>query len=179
METFAKPRRFVTDPGFDAERKQALQTLVLSEIDAPIRGLIERFSKLPCCFTLQCCFGHFVHREAPLIDNFEPLPDYEVGAIRYRIAYLALCIKNSDSGKRLYAAMKNIQSIDPQYVQFGSPAWFWERQVNSFALQVEPARYAFQDQADVGYAEALHLQKVRNRFYQCLEDLVHEQINDE
>ena len=179
MQTFAKPGRFVTDPGFDAKRTQALQTLVLSEIDAPIRGLIERFSKLQCCFTLQSCFGHFVHGEAPLTDNLEPLPDHDVGVIRYRMAYLALCIKNDGSGRRLYAALEKVQSADPQYVQLGSPWWFWERQVNSFALQVEPSRYAFQDQVDVGYAEALHLQKVRNRFFQDLEDVVHEQINDE
>ncbi len=179
METFTKPRQFVGDPQFDAERKRTLGTLTLDKIDAPIRDLITGFAKLPYCFTLQSCFGHFVHSEAPSIDNLIPLPAHDVGVIRYRIAYIALCIKNNVSGRRLYAALANVPSIAPEYVQFGSPWWFWERQVNSFALQVEPSRFAFQDQAEIDYAEAFHLQKIRDRFFSSLEGLVREQINDE
>lgn len=178
METFAKPGRFIDDPRFDAERKRVLKDLTLSKIDTPIRGLVKGFMKLPYCFTLQCCFGHFLHREAPSIDNLEPLPEYDVGGITYRIAYMALCIKNSAAGKQLYSALAGIPSIDPEYIQFGSPRWFWERHVNSFALQVEPLRFAFQDQADIDHAEALHVQKIRDRFFPTLEGLVHEQINN-
>ena len=179
METFAKPGQLIDDPQFDAERKRVLKKLTLGEIDAPIRGVVAGFMKLPCCFTLQSCFGHFVHGEAPSIDNLRPLPEHDVGVITYRIAYIVLCIKNSVSGKQLYSALANVPSIDPEHIQFGSPRWFWERQINWFALQVEPSRFAFQDQADIDHAEALHVQKVRNRFFSSLGDLIQEQINNE
>ena len=179
METFAKPGRLMDDPRFDTERKRILKDLTLSKIDAPIRDLIRGFVNLPHCFTLQCCFGHFVHSRATSIDNLRPLPEYDVGVITYRIAYVALCIKNSVAGNRLYSALADIPSIDPEYIQFGSPRWFWERHINSFALQVGPPRFAFQDQADIDYAEALHVQKVRDRFFSGLESLVHGYINDE
>lgn len=32
-----------------------------------------------------------------------------------------------------------ITAIEPDYLQFGSADWFWERWLNSYALQVEPA----------------------------------------
>ena len=48
-------------------------------------------------------------------------------------------------------------------------------QSNSYALQVEPDRFKFQDTAIVGYKEALHIEKIRNEFfirlYELLENL--------
>jgi hypothetical protein len=53
MGTFAQPRAFVGHPLFEADRKQALKKLVINEIGAPIRGIVEGFSRSPYCLTLQ------------------------------------------------------------------------------------------------------------------------------
>ena len=45
--------------------------------------------------------------------------------------------------KRLFNALKEITIIDPENVQFCCAEWFWKRQVNSYALQVEPGFYSF------------------------------------
>ncbi len=37
--------------------------------------------------------------------------------------------------------LRQIPAIDPEYIQFGCAEWFWEAQVNSYALQVEPMRH--------------------------------------
>jgi len=172
METFAPPRRFVDHPLFDADRERALKALVINEIDAPIRDIVAGFSSLPYCFTLQSCFGHFVHSEATAADNLDPLPPRDVGVVTYRIAYLALCLQNSTSGNRLFSALAEVPSIAPAFIQFGSPVWFWKRQVNAFALQVAPKRFKDRDQATIDHAEALQVQKVRDQFFTRLDDLV-------
>ncbi|KPJ77849.1 MAG: hypothetical protein AMJ54_06685 [Deltaproteobacteria bacterium SG8_13] len=172
MKTFAQPRRFVDHPHFEADRKRALRKLVLDEIDAPIRDIVDGLSKLAYCFTLQSCFGHFIHSKAPAADNLAPLPSKDVGAVTYRIAYVALCLQDTTSGNRLLCSLAEVPSIAPEFVQFGSPGWFWERQVNSFALQVEPSRFADQDQATIDHAEALQVEKVRDQFFTRLGDLV-------
>lgn len=172
METFAQPRWFVDHSLFEADRKQALKKLVMDEIDAPIRDIVEGFSRLPYCFTLQSCFGHFIHSEAVAPDNLEPLPPNDVGVVTYRIAYVALCLQDSASGSRLLSALAEVPSIAPEFIQFGSPVWFWECHVNSFALQVEPSRFTDQDQARIDYAEALQVQKVRDQFFARIGDLV-------
>lgn len=65
-----------------------------------------------------------------------PLSD-TVSEVEYRIAYLALCIENSAPGRMLYDSLQAIPAINPQNIQFGSAHWFWERQVNSYVLQVK------------------------------------------
>jgi len=172
METFAPPRRLADNPHFESDRKNVLEKFALDEIDAPIRSVVDGFSRLPYCFTLQSCYGHFVYSEARAPDNLEPLPPNYLGAIIYRIAYMALCIQNSSAGNQLLSALAGLPSINPDLIQFGSPRWFWDRHVNSFALQVEPSRFADQDQATIDYAEALQVQKVRDEFYTKLGGLV-------
>lgn len=172
METFAQPRRFVNHPRFEADRKRTLKKLMIDEIDFPLRDIVEGFSRLSYCFTLQSCFGHFVHSEAVAPDNLKPLPPNDVGAVTYRIAYVALCLQDSTSGNLLRWALAGFPSIAPEFVQFGSPVWFWEHHVNAFALQVEPKRFIDQDQATIDYAEALHVQTVRDQFFTRLGNLV-------
>jgi len=172
VETFAHPRQLVDNPRFESDRERALKNLVLDEIDAPIRNIINDLSTLPYCFTLQSCFGHFVHIKAPAVENLDPLPLDDIGSVAYRIAYVALCLQNSPSGERLLSALARIPSVAPGFVQFGSPGWFWERQVNSFALQVEPLRFAHQDQAVIDHGEALQIQSVRDQFFASFGDLV-------
>ena len=141
-------------------------------IDAPILDVVLGFAKLPHCFTLQSCHGHFVYQEQPDLDNLAALPAEDVGPVRFRIAYVALCIEHSAAGARLRGALKEIPTIDPEYVQFGSPDWFQERHPNSYALQVEPERFMFKDEAVIEHREALHVQWVRDRFFERLRVLV-------
>jgi len=91
--------------------------------------------------------------------------------IRYRIAYIALCIEKSSAGAALYKSLEKIQEIDPEYVQFGSADWFWERNPSSFVLQVEPERFKYQDDALLGWQEALHIEKIRSLFFDELRAL--------
>lgn len=172
METFAQSRQFVVNPRYLRDRQAALAKLNLEDVDAPIREIVAGFAGLPHCFTLQSCYGHFVHAAQPQLDNLEPLPAHDVGPVKYRIAYLAFCLENSPRGKRLRTALEYIPAIDSEYVQFGSPEWFWRRHLNSCALQVEPARFANKDEAVIDHHEALHVQRVRDRFFARLTELV-------
>jgi hypothetical protein len=143
-------------------------------IDAPIVAHIETFNRLPYGFTLQCCYGHFLYVGQPDPQNLAPLPVTEaIPQVEYRIAYLAFCVENSAPGRRLLQELESLTEIDPHNIQFGCAEWFWERQVNSYALQVEPERYKQQDKATLAYAEALHIQKIRDAFYSQLEGLLH------
>lgn len=62
--------------------------------------------------------------------------------------------------------MKEIPAADPKNIQFGSAGWFWGRQVNSYALRVEPDRFKLRDRILVGYGELLRLEKARDVFFQ-------------
>jgi hypothetical protein len=156
-----------------------LSSLDLENIDAPIRGIIAGFAGLSYCFTLQSCYGHFIHGTQQQPDSLEPVPVHNVGIIKYRIAYIALCLENNAGGKRLRNALEDILAIDPEYVQFGSPDWFWQRYYNSYALQVEPARFADKDEAIIEHHEALHVQKVRNLFFERLTEIVQSLLHEQ
>ena len=172
METFAQARELVQNLQYERDRELVLASLALESIDAPIREIVAGFAKLPYCFTLQSCYGHFVHTAQPEPRNLEPIPAHDVGSVKYRIAYIAFCLENSKQGKSLCSTLEHIPAIDPEYVQFGSPEWFWQRHLNSYALQVEPARFANQDEAIIEHQEALHVQEVRDRFFARLMELV-------
>jgi hypothetical protein len=173
METFTAPRPFTANPDFRAQRLTALEKLQEVSIDPPIASIVPSLSELPCCFTLQCCCGHFLHEGIQDPQNLLPLPESEVsGAIEYRIAYIAMCIENSKKGQALFAALQDVTSIDPEYIQLGSADWFWERQVNSYALQVEPVRFHTLDSITTGYEEARHIEKTCALFRKSLGKLI-------
>ncbi len=172
METFAPAKALINSRDFQSKRKRVLKDFGSVIIDAPVRHIINDFSKLSCCYTLQCCYGHFVYTDQPDNNNLEPLPAHDIGSVTYRIAYIAFCIENSPQGKTFLSRLSQVPLIDPEFIQFGSPVWFWDRQTNSYALQVEPERFMDQDQAVIDYQEALHVQDVRNRFVTELEELV-------
>jgi len=69
------------------------------------------------------------------------------------------------SGRELYRKLEDMTGFDPGYIQFGSALWFWERQVNSYVLQVEPERFKKRDTARLTYREALRVEKARNAFF--------------
>ena len=141
-------------------------------VEAPIRDMVMGLNELPHCFTLQCCYGHFLCAGQSDESGLEPLPVEGEGPVAYRIAYVALCIEAGDKGANLRDRLAEVCEVDAEYVQFGSPGWFWRRHVNSYALQVEPARYVEQDQAELDYTEALHVQAVRDEFYRRLREIV-------
>ena len=173
LETFTELKDFVDNPYFHDQRKNYLSRLDIESIDTPIVKLIKGFTKLDYCFTLQSCYGHFLHNDQKDPYNIEPLPvSKSISNVEYKIAYVALCIKNNNQGRTLFNNLKEIHSIDPDYIQFGCAEWFWERHVNSYALQVEPIRHMTKDRIFVDYSEALHIERVRNNFFTQLKKLI-------
>ena len=173
METFTEPKKMIKNLQYQAQRQAILGKLTDDMIDMPIIDLINRFNQLTYCFTLQSCFGHFVYKGQKDPHNLEPLPVTDrISKVEYRIAYIAFCIENSLIGKELIESLKEIEALDPENIQLCCAEWFWKRQVNSYALQVEPDRFKRQDTAIVAYAEALHIEKVRNEFFIRLYELV-------
>lgn len=173
METFTELKDFVDNPHYHRQRQKSLSSLDINSIDAPIVEIINAFSKLPYCFTLQSCYGHFLHDNQKDPTNIEPLLISDsITRVRYRIAYIALCIQNNDLGRTLFHDLRKIPVIDTEYIQFGCAEWFWERLVNSYVLQIEPKRYMTKDMISINYQEALHIQKIRNEFFSILEGII-------
>ena len=175
METFTDVKSLVDNPDFKRQRRQSLDRIDFDSIDQPISGLIQHISKLDVCFTLQSCWGHFVYKDQKDSHNLELLPaDPISGEIEYRIAYLAICLENSQKGERLLNQLKRVESVDKHNIQLGCADWFWSRQVNSYALQVEPERFKYQDSIRTDYQEALVLQKVKHAFFKRLNEIFFE-----
>ena len=172
METFAPPRELTEHPRYAAERRRVAADFTLDAIDEPLRDVVDGFARLSYCFTLQSCYGHFVYGDQPEPDNLARLPAGDVGPVTYRIAYLALCIERSAAGAALLESLAAVTDVDRDYVQFGSPDWFWKQQPNSYALQVEPRRFMDQDTAVLQHREALHVEAVRDRFYDSLREVL-------
>jgi hypothetical protein len=106
----------------------------------------------------------------------EPLPaDEDIEYVEYRVAYLAMCIENSSAGRDLFNDLDAIASGDREYIQFGSADWFWKNHLNSYAIQVEPRKHMTTDRCYVFYEEALHLEKVRNGFFEEIATLLQKQ----
>ncbi|MFC1824364.1 hypothetical protein ACFL9T_16770 [Thermodesulfobacteriota bacterium] len=173
METFTKLKPFVDNPHYDHQRRRCLETLDLKTLDPPILKIVRGFLNLPYCFTLQSCFGHFLFNRQQDPMNIEPLPASDsITTVEYKIAYIALCIENCNPGKDFFQDLKKVPMINPEYIQFGCADWFWERQANSYALQVEPERNSTEDRIRLNYQEALEIEKVRNRFFAEINDLL-------
>ena len=173
METFTKPKELVENPHYKDQRHKTLAGLIDGMIDAPIIELIKAINKLPYSFTLQSCYGHFIYNGQNDSHNLEPLPITDtIARVEYRIAYIAFCIEKSNSGRRFFETLKKITDIDPQNIQFGCAEWFWKKQINSYALQVEPNRFMYEDRAILDYKEALNIEKIRNKFFVQLKELL-------
>jgi len=177
LETFTALKSLADNSNFEFQRWEALNAVNINAIDPPLRSMIKDLNRLPYCFSLQCCYGHFVYAHQPDKRGLDPLPVLEdIGQVRYRIAYLALGVDASDKGRDLLADLGRIVDIDPDYVQFGCAEWFWGRQINTYALQVEPARFMYKDEAFIDYEEALHIEKVRNEFFRQLNELIQRRL---
>jgi hypothetical protein len=176
LETFAEPKELEANSRYQEQGQKSLAGLSDDMIDAPIIDLINGFNKLPYCFTVQSCYGHFIYNNRKDPYNFEPLPATDtIARVDYRIAYICLCIENSAMGKGLLEALNEIMAIDPENIQFCCAEWFWKRQVNSYALQVQPDRFKHKDRAILEYREALYIEKLRNEFFVQLQKLLQKQ----
>ncbi len=174
METFAPARYLVDDPDFAAARQRILSRLRTEEIDDPLRDTVARLNARPYAITLQCCWGHFVHAGQPEPESLDRLPDRDPGEIEYRIAYLALAVANTSEGAAFRDELAGLTRLAPDLAQFGSPGWFWDQRPNSYALQVEPERFADRDRAVIGYDEALRVEAARDEVFAALARLVRE-----
>lgn len=179
METFTQLNEFVEHPHYLEQRREHLSKLALDTIDAPIVDLISGFAQLPYCFTLQSCYGHFLYGDQKNPGNLEPLPvSSGITTVEYRIAYIAVCIQNSDLGRALFDDLGDIPTIDPAYIQWGCAEWFWKTHPNSYVLQVEPERLMNKDSVSVDYQEALHIEKTKNEFLGALKKLVQKRLSN-
>jgi hypothetical protein len=180
VETFTKPKEFVENPDFKDQRQKMLASLSDDMLDAPLIHLINGFNQLPYCFTLQCCYGHFVHEHQKDPYTLDPLPMTDsIRSVEYRIAYIAFCIENSAPGRMFREALNDIRLVDPENIQFCSAGWFWKRQVNSYALQVQPDRFKDKDKSTLDYKEALRIERVRNAFFVQLQELLQQLCSSE
>jgi len=172
LETFTESKKLVKNLRYQEQRQESLASLTDSIIDIPLIELIKDINNLPYCFTLQCCYGHFIYNSQNDTHNFDPLPNTDkIDRVEYRIAYISFCIEDSASGRSLIEDLNRITDIDPDNIQFCSADWFWERQVNSYSLQVEPDRFKDKDKVILDYREALHIEKIRNEFFVQLKEL--------
>ncbi len=178
MKTYTEPKELVENPHYQAQRQKNLTGLTNVMIDVPIVELINDFNKLPYCFTLQCCFGHFLYNGQKDPYNLDILPvTNTITRVKYRIAYIALCVDSNQLGTSLLENLQEITTIDPENIQYFCAEWFWKRQVNSYALQVEPERFKHQDKAILDYKEALKVERIRNEFFIQLKELLRKQQN--
>jgi hypothetical protein len=176
MKTLTGIRRLQENPGFSAQRERYLRHLDLRSIDGPISALISRFARLEYCFTLQSCWGHFLWGNQRDPYGVFKLPPRGSGDVEYRVAYLALCLDTGEEGRSLFQELEAVPAIDPETVQFGCALWYWERQVNSYVVQVAPHRHRNEDRFWIDYREALHIQDVRDRFFEHLEQIVERRV---
>lgn len=175
METFTEARTLVRNDGYAAEREAALAALDLDAIDAPIVDVVEAFRPLTHCFTLQCCYGHFLTMPGQDERSLSAIPDGFSGAVHYRIAYIAFCVDTGDRGRALLQKLSRVPEIEPAYMQFGSADWFWDQWPNSYTLQVEPAAHRFKDQAVLTTGEAMRTQRARDQFFEELRRVLAEE----
>jgi len=176
LETFTELKALLENPHYQERRQKCLAGLADVTIDEPIIELINDFNKLPYCFTLQSCYGHFLYNGRKDPNNLDHLPvTNTIATVEYRIAYIAFCIDNGESGRGLFDDLKEITAIDPGNIQFCCAEWFWKRQFNSYALQVEPDRFKHKDKAVLNYKEALKIENVRNEFFAHLQELLQKQ----
>ncbi|MBM3706825.1 MAG: hypothetical protein FJW69_00575 [Actinobacteria bacterium] len=173
MKTFVKAKKFVNNPEYFTRRQQILKSFDVNLIDTPVAEIIEKFLALPFCFTLQSCYGHFLYKGQSNPYSIEALPkSNNIKTVKYRIAYIAICIQECSKGKQLSEKLYDMSQIDKKYIQFGCAGWFWKRFLNSFVLQVGPERFSTEDKIFVEYKEALHIENVRNEFFKKLNILI-------
>jgi len=178
METFTNARELAENRDYGRARQASLAELDLSAIDGPITDIVEGFNALPHCFTLQCCCGHFLSVPGQGLHNLDPIPPGFSSLATYRIAYVALCLENSRRGQALRRSLARLPELCPDFIQFGSADWFWERWKNSYVLQVGPRAHMLRDEAILGSADALQTQAARDLLFAEIRVLLAAELRD-
>jgi hypothetical protein len=125
LETYTELKEFAENQHYHMQRQKSLGDLTDDMIDIPIVEIINGFNKLSYCFTMQSCYGHFVHNGQKDSHNLEPLPvKGTIGKVEYGIAYIAFCFENSLLGTELFEVLKEIPAINPENIQFCCAEWF-------------------------------------------------------
>jgi len=167
METYTELKPLAANPRFAKQREKALKGLDFSQIDKPILDIVKQLAEIPYLFSLQSCYGHFLHEKQKDPNNLERLTSDSAGKeIDYRIAYFAFCLENNEQGRDFLQKLEKLASINPDYIQCGCADWFWKRRVNTYVIQVEPDRFKNVDRCFVDFDEALILQDVRDMFFE-------------
>ena len=178
METYTDYKPFVDHPSFREDRRCIIDNLDVGGIDPPLIPLIQKINRFPYVFSLQCCHGHFIWKNGKEVKTLEQLETYKW--VKYRLAYIALCIENSSPGRRLQQRLTKIPLlINREKVQFCSAQWFWDQWPNSYAMQIIPERYKEFDSAQIAYAEAKEVAKIRDDCFAYLDDFVTNIFNQE
>lgn len=174
METFIGHKEFEPNPRYAQDRQNTLAALNLGTIDEPIVDIVTALAKLSYCFPLQSCYGHFICTPEQDIHTLDLISAGHTGTVRYRIAYIALCIENSIQGRQLRERLSEIPIINPEFIQFGCAEWFWEQFLNTYVLQVAPESHREDDQIWLDGREASKVQIARSMFFKALRALVEE-----
>jgi hypothetical protein len=178
METFTPARPFTHHPGYLSDREKAHrgleEAMLKGSIDTPLLPIIREWIPVAHCFTVQCCFGHFVHDLETDTENLVPPSHYKgtIETIRYRLTYIAVCLQNNIHGREMYSDLEELAVDNPVFIQFGSADWFWEKLVNTYCIQLEPERLKNNDSGVITMDEALHLEMLRKDFFKRLAGIV-------
>lgn len=176
MQTYTKARPIEDNPDFETQRDAARAALEISAVDEPMVPLVEALNRLPHCFTLQCCFGHFLAEGESDTRTLEPPPPMGKQSMEYRLAYVAFCVSGDDPGRAFLDAVRDLRELDPKYIQVCSADWFWDRQVNSYAIQVSPKRMRKLDAMTLDGKEIRHVSHVRTQLWRRFAALVLDEI---
>ena len=178
METFTNPKPFTSHPGYVSDREKTLRELekeiLNGAIDPPLLPMIRGCMTIPYFFTVQCCFGHFVHDLEKDPENLISPARYKetIKIVRYRIAYVTICIQNNIQGREMFSDLEKLAADNPDYIQFGSADWFWERMVNTYCIQLEPIRFKGEDTGMIGMREVLHIEMLRTDFFERITEII-------
>ncbi|MBW1789362.1 MAG: hypothetical protein JRK53_22560 [Deltaproteobacteria bacterium] len=174
METYCKLKELVEDDRFSEKRANALEQICMSDIDPPIRDIIETFKETPYCFTIQSCHGHIIEQgDGNQVKRIEPESGLPENGL-YQIAYVTLVLENSAPGREFYQALSDVSRLDEKFIQWGGAHWFWETQghCNSYVIQVAPHRFRHLDRFNMDRTEGRQWLKARALFFKELRGLL-------
>lgn len=178
METYTRARPVEPNDAFEAQRAAATVGLDATDIDEPLVALVADLNRLPHCFTLQCCYGHFVGEGDQDPRSLKPPPPMGKRSLQYRLAYVAFAISDDDRGRAFLEAVHDLRDLDPRYIQVGSADWFWDRQVNSFVIQIGPRKMRKVDFMDLDGKQVRHVSHVRTQLFRRFAALVERELED-
>lgn len=107
--------------------------------------------------------------------NLIPPSQYKrkIEKVRYRLAYFTFCLQNNTRGREMYFDLDRLALDNPEYIQFGSADWFWERIKNTYCIQLEPDRFKYNDTTLIDIEEVMYIETLRDDFFKGLAGIIH------